>query len=195
MSSRERSDREKWEELYATGKRGDRPPSAWIASVLEHLPNDRPLADIAGGTGRHAVVAAGLGFEVVLVDIVEAAVRRARVASPRIAGVVAGVSALPLLPDAFGTVVVSNFLNRQLFPELIALLAPGGHLVYETYSIAHLELVRAGLAQGPSSPEYLLQPDELPKLVTPLEIVRYEESEVNDEAGRRHSARLLARRP
>lgn len=195
MEERERADREKWQELYATGRRGDRPPSSWIAKTLVRLPNELPLVDLAGGTGRHAAVAAALGFRVVLVDIVEPAVRRARANAPGIAAAVAAASALPLRRGAFGTVVVSNFVNRDLFPDIAALLAPGGHLVYETYSVAHLDLVRAGLATGPTSLEFLMQPGELRRLASGLEVIEEEDSEMNDDAGRRFTVRLLARRP
>lgn len=192
MDERERADRERWQELYATGRRGDRPPSSWIAATLARLPNELPLADLAGGTGRHAAVAARLGFRVVLADIVEDAVRRARHQAP-IDGVVAAASHLPLRRGVFGTVVVSNFVHRALVPDFIGLLAPGGHLVYETYGIRHLELVQQGLAKGPTSAEYLLQPGELAGLVGGLEVLSYEDSELTDDAGRRRTVRMLAR--
>lgn len=187
-------ERARWEELYATGSRPDRPPSAWVAATLASLPNDLPLADVAGGTGRHASVAARSGFTPVLLDVALVAVQRARTAEPRLMPVVAEATALPLAPGRFGTVLVTNFLDRTAFPGLIGLLAPGGYLVYETYTRPHLDLVRAGLARGPSSADFLLGPGELPTLVAPLRVVHYDEGEVHDEAGRRCSARLLARR-
>ncbi len=194
MAAGNRSERARWEELYATGQRPDRPPSSWIATTLRSLPNDQPLADIAGGTGRHSAVAAGSGFTVVLVDASPTAIRTARGLAPAVHGVVGDATALPLSAGAFGVVLVSNFLDRFIFPDLAALLAPGGYLVYETYTMAHLELVRRGLARGPSSPAFLLSSGELPTLVAPLAVLHHDEGEVVDDAGRRHSARLLARR-
>jgi hypothetical protein len=90
-------------------------------------------------------------------------------------------------------VLVTNFLDRTILPDLIALLAPGGFLVYETYTVAHLDLVRQGIARGPSSLEYLLESGELPRLASGLDVLEYEEGEVDDEAGLRCCARLLAR--
>jgi hypothetical protein len=72
------------------------------------------------------------------------------------------------------------------------LLAPGGYLLYETYTTAHLDLVQRGLARGPQSPQYLLQSGELRALARPLTVVEYWEGEVEDEAGRRCCARLVA---
>jgi SAM-dependent methyltransferase len=197
MTSRDaknRGDREKWEELYASGARGDRPPSSWIVQTVADLPNDQPVADVAGGTGRHAVPAARSGRHVVLVDVVLQAVAAAKAAGPVLDGVVADASRLPLRPGRFGIVMVANFLDRAIFPDLIALLAPGGYLVYETYTTAHLDLVQRGLARGPQSLAYLLQPGELRALARPLSVVEYWEGEVEDAAGRRCSARFVGQR-
>jgi SAM-dependent methyltransferase len=191
MSSAERA---KWEELYASGVRADKPPSRWILDTVARLPNDHPVADIAGGTGRHAIPIALAGRPVVLIDIAIQAVATARKAEPSLDGVVADASSLPFRPRQFGVVVVANFLERSIFAELNELLMPGGHLVYETYTVHHLDLVSRGLARGPSSTEYLLQPGELPRLVRGLEVQEHWEGEVEDEAGLRRCVRLLARR-
>ncbi|HEX6791900.1 MAG TPA: class I SAM-dependent methyltransferase [Candidatus Krumholzibacteria bacterium] len=192
MASRDAPDRNTWQELYATGARPDRPPSSWIVDTVAALPNDGPVADVAGGTGRHAVPVARGGRRVVVVDFVAGAVARAMAREPSIDGVVADVTRLPLRKGAFGVVIVANFLDRTIFPELIALLEPGGYLVYETYTFAHHELVEQGLARGPQSTKFLLRPAELPDLVKPLAVRHYWEGEVEDEAGRRCCARLVA---
>jgi SAM-dependent methyltransferase len=187
-------DREKWEELYAAGSRADRPPSRWVLDTVARLPNDLPVVDIAGGAGRHAIPIARTGRPVLLIDIAINAVTAVRKAAPGIDVVVASTSALPLRPRQFGVVLVTNFLDRAIFADLVNLIAPGGFLVYETYTVAHLELVRRGMARGPSSPEYLLAPGELPRLASGLDVLEYQEDEVDDDAGRRHCARLLGQR-
>ena len=189
---RSAQDREKWEELYATGSRADRPPSRWVLDTVTRLPNDLPLVDIAGGAGRHAVPIARTGRSVLLIDIAINAVTAARRAEPALDVVVASASALPLRPRQFGVVLVTNFLDRAIFPDLVNLIAPGGFLVYETYTMEHLELVKRGIARGPSSHEYLLAPGELPRLARGIEVLEYWEGDIEDEAGRRCCARLLA---
>lgn len=187
------ADRAKWEELYATGARADRPPSRWILDTVARLPNEHPIADIAGGTGRHAIPISRAGRQVVLIDIALPAVMAARNVEPALHVIVANVSSLPLRPRQFGVVVVANFLDREVFTDLIELLVPGGYLVYETYTLPHLDLVRRGVARGPSTEKYLLLPGELPHLAGELDVQEYWEGEVEDEAGRRYCARLLAR--
>lgn len=195
MASRDAPDRNTWQELYATGARPDRPPSAWIVKVVGTLPNDGPVADVAGGSGRHAIPVAQAGRHVVLVDFVAEAVARAMAREPSIDGVAADASMLPLRRGAFGAVLVTNFLDRTIFPDLVALLRPGGHLVYETYTLAHHDLVEQGLARGPSTTEFLLRPGELPELSKSLTTRYYWEGELTDDAGRRCCARLIGQRP
>ena len=194
MTSRTIEDRKKWEELYATGDRPDRPPSPWVLETVRRLPNDGTIADIAGGSGRHARRVARPEQPVVLADFIFDAVTRARAANTSVEGVVADVTSLPFRAGSFGTVLVTYFLDRTIFEDLRALLAPGAYLVYETYTLDHLDLVQRGLARGPTTAEFLLRPSELPELVKPLEVLEYWEGEVNDDAGRRCCARLLAQR-
>jgi SAM-dependent methyltransferase len=185
-------DRARWEERYAHAQEPDKAPSAWILDRAGRLPNDGVVADIAGGTGRHAVPIARLGRRVVLVDFVERAVRSARRIEPALLGVVADTSALPFADGAFALIVVTNFLDRGLFGALARLLAPGGVLLYETYTRSHLESAARGEVRGPRSPRFALESGELPSLVRPLEVQEYEEGFVEDEAGARHCARVVA---
>lgn len=193
MTSRTAEDRRKWEELYATGSRPDRPPSPWVLEAVQRLPNDGLILDLAGGSGRHARQLATTDHPVILTDFIMEAVRRARAANTWVRGVVADATKLPFRAASFGTILVTYYLNRDIFTDLLALLAPGGHLVYETYTLAHLDLVQRGLARGPSTVEFLLRPGELPELVKPLVVLEHWEGEVVDDAGRRCCARLVAR--
>jgi hypothetical protein len=72
---------------------------------------------------------------------------------------------------AFDLVVVTHYLHRPLMPAIVAALAPGGVLIYETFT-------RAQAANGrPTNPDFLLEDGELPTLVAPLRVVRQREGE------------------
>jgi SAM-dependent methyltransferase len=195
MTSRTTEDRRKWEELYATGSRPDRPPSPWVLEAIQRLPNDGLVLDLAGGSGRHARHVATPDRPVILTDFIMEAVTRGRAANRWVHGVVADATKLPFRPASFAAILVTYYLNRDIFTDLFALLATGGYLVYETYTLAHLDLVQRGVARGPSTVEFLLRPGELPELVKPLDVVEHWDGEVVDVAGRRCCARLIAQWP
>lgn len=186
----EQNSRAQWAARYAALLARDKAPSRWVLQRIRTLPQGSRICDVAGGIGRHAIPMAEMGHRVVLVDFIEAAVRVAMQGSPDVAGVVADARSLPLKEGVFDAVLVTNFLDRDLVPALIALLKPGGHLLYETYTTDHVALVAAGLASAPRSARYLLRPAELPALLAPLQILDSREGDVSDEAGRRVCASL-----
>jgi SAM-dependent methyltransferase len=86
--------------------------------------------------------------------------------------------------STFDVIVVVHYLHRPLFPALIEALAPGGVLVYETFT-------RAQAARGkPTNPDFLLEPGELLDLVQPLEILASREGDFDG----RMIASVIARR-
>ena len=76
----------------------------------------------------------------------------------------------PLGDELFSGIIVVNYLNRPLFPELVRHLAPGGVLIYQTFTKAHAE------ANGkPANPDHWLKSGELLTLVSPLTVTAFEE--------------------
>lgn len=188
----EANSRADWTARYARKGGEETKPSRWVLERCRLLAPGSWICDVAGGTGRHAAPLAERGHHVVLVDFVERAVRTAAGRSSHIHGVVADVHALPIRDGSFDGVVVTNFLDRDLIPTLLALLRPDGHLLYETYTTEHAALVAAGLARAPRSARYLLRAGELRTLIAPLQILDYREGDIEDEAGRRACASVHA---
>jgi SAM-dependent methyltransferase len=76
----------------------------------------------------------------------------------------------PLLDRQFAGVVCTNYLHRPLLPALVAAVAPGGALLYETFTEGHEHFGR------PRRPEFLLRPGELLAAVADqLTVVAHEE--------------------
>jgi len=112
------------------------------------------------GRGRHVVPLARAGFRVFGVDVKLDAVRDA-VAAAEAAGVglhawCADLTQHPLPAARFDLIVVARYLQRDLFPALQSAAAPGGMVVYETFTTA-----QRALGIGPTSPDHLLEPGEL----------------------------------
>lgn len=95
---------------------------------------------------------------------------------------------LPLRAGSCGVLMVFRFLHRPLAPALVEALAPGGLLLYETFTIDQKDV-----PQGPSREAFLLKRGELPRLFPELWHVHHWEGWT---AGPRPSAlaRLVARR-
>jgi rhodanese-related sulfurtransferase len=152
-------------------------PSSWLLENADLLPPEGRALDVACGFGRHALYLAARGLEVTAVDRDAGKVESLRAAAgrlgfpvdARVADLEAGV--FDLGTDRYALVLVIHYLHRPLFPAIGAALAPGGLLLYETFTEAQASRGR------PSSPGHLLKAGELPRLVAPLEVLRSREGE------------------
>jgi tellurite methyltransferase len=161
----------------------------WIARLrpprTEHA--SRAL-DVAMGRGRHAVALAQAGFETFGVDLrfdaVRDAQRAADAAGVRLHVWCADLTRYPLPRAQFDVIVLTRYLQRDLFGALRTAVRPGGVVLYETFTTA-----QRALGRGPTSPDHLLEPGELLKSFEGFEVLFYEEVSAPDAV-----ARLAARR-
>ena len=132
---------------------------------------------------------ARLGLAVYGVDVqphmVRDTVRAASAAGWRLRGWCADLEQPAVPAHSFELIVVTRYLQRNLFRVLSDALVPGGVLLYETFT------TRQRLnGRGPTSPDHLLEPDELRNAFAWLEPLWYEETSSPDAL-----ARLAARKP
>ena len=183
------ADREHWDRVFREGGHGDSGPPAWLAELDAELPRAGRALDVASGAGRLALYWAARGLETHAVDISVEGLRKARDTASRtgltLATHVLDLDWQPLPEGPFAAISCCHYLQRDLFPKLATLLAPGGVLACEIATVRNLE-------RNPKpSKRYLLEPNELLRLCAPLEIVFYREGWQGD----RCDARVLARRP
>lgn len=154
---------------------GDPRPSAWIERFAGLAPAGGAILDVAAGGGRHARLFRRRGHPVVAVDIDLAGL--ADLADDP------GVECLrhdledgspwPLAGRVFAGVVVTNYLWRPVLPDIVASVAPGGALLYETFAAGNERFGK------PGNPDFLLRPGELLEAVRGrLRVVAYEDIEV-----------------
>jgi SAM-dependent methyltransferase len=160
----------------------------WAAAMASACQSPCRALDLAMGRGRHALVLAKCGFRVFGVDLNQDAVRGA-VAQASANGLVvrgwcADLTEFPLARERFELIVVTRYLQRDLFPTLGDALTPGGVVLFETFTEA-----QRGRGRGPTSPDHLLAPGELRTRFDAFEVLFYEEVTEPDAV-----ARIVARK-
>ncbi|WP_432726231.1 class I SAM-dependent methyltransferase [Variovorax sp. W6] len=143
-------------------------PSEWIVRWSHLLAPGAGVLDVACGGGRHMKWFAGRGHTVTGVDrspeAVEAAGAFGKVVEADIES-----GPWPFPGQAFGAVIVTNYLWRPRMADIVGAVAPGGVLLYETFAAGNETVGK------PSRPDFLLQPGELLAACAGLRVVAYED--------------------
>ncbi len=159
-----------------THRQGPQEPSPWVLRFAGRVPDGGPVLDLACGGGRHTRLFLGRGHPVTAID-------RDLTGIADLAGAPGGAPGLealeanledgtpfPLAGRRFAGVVVTNYLYRPLFPALVAAVAPGGVLIYETYARGNENFGR------PRNPDHLTRPGDLLEAVRgQLRVIAYED--------------------
>jgi len=146
-------------------------PSDWVERFAGKAPPGSPILDLACGGGRHGRLFRNLGHPVTFVDVDVSGLQNLE-ADPDatvIAADLEGGDDWPLGSAAFGAVVVTNYLWRSLLPRIVAAVAPGGILIYETFAVGNEKYGK------PENPDFLLRPNELLRaVIDDLEIIAFQ---------------------
>jgi len=149
-------------------------PSPWIVRFAPLIKTGGTALDLAAGGGRHTRHLASLGLKVTAAD---------KVTEP-LAGIDAEIieadledgGPWPFEKRTFDGIVVTNYLYRPTLENLLANLAPGGVLIYETFARGNELFAR------PRNPDHLLKSGELLELVRGrLQVVAYEHGQKDSQ--------------
>ncbi len=182
-------DKDRWNkkydsESYLFGKH----PIKFLYDHTHLLPKGRVL-DIAMGEGRNGVYLATQGFDVVGVDISEEGLKKAehlaRTNNVTIETRVVDLETIQLEKNAYGVIICSYYMQRDLFPQMKAALKSGGMLLVETYNNDYLKY------NSHFKPEWALNENELLNLFQDFKILRYQS--VDD--GKLAYSSILAQKP
>jgi SAM-dependent methyltransferase len=169
--------------------------SPWVSRWAHLVPSGGTVLDVACGLGRHALHFSQLNHPVTLVDRAQEAIDSVASQLPASSQCInADIENGPWpfmdsagQPQLFAGVVVTNYLWRALLPTIVASVAPGGVLIYETFAAGNETVGK------PSRPDFLLQPGELLTACAGLRVVAYEDGFVSQPE--RFVQRIVAVRP
>jgi SAM-dependent methyltransferase len=178
------------EQLVQATLHGQGPASQWVARWSHLLAPGASVLDIACGSGRHMKWLANLGHQVTGIDrSPEALLEAASYGATVLADIENGP--WPLMNgrnvQQFQALVVTNYLWRPLFPVMAESVAPGGFLIYETFSQGQETVGK------PSRPDFLLQAGELLARFPGFRVIAFEEGFLENPP--RFVQRLVAQRP
>lgn len=139
----------------------------WVGQLGPLLPAPVRALDLACGNGRHARTLHQLGYCVTAVDRDPLAMQNFDASEKLVADL--ETADWPLAGREFDLIVVTHYLHRPHFANLLACLAPGGVLIYETFAAGN------AMVGKPSNPDFLLQPGELLRRCVSLRVVAYED--------------------
>ncbi len=154
--------------IIAAGDHAGLLPSPWIVRWSHLVLTGGRVLDVACGSGRHLRWFHQRGHRVCGVD-------RSAEAIDAIAGLGRAVLAdievgpWPFAQESFDAVIVTNYLWRPRLPDIVAAVAPGGVLLYETFAAGNDTVGK------PSRPDFLLAPGELLAACAGLRVLAYED--------------------
>jgi len=149
-------------------------PSKWLKYCINNLSCNKGNAlDLACGKGRNSNYLAGKGYTVISVD--NNPENLGYISGPNITKIEKDVEIKanwPLTKHKFDLIVVSNFLCRKIFPNIMNSISKKGYLIYDTFSAGHEKIGR------PKNKKFILKSKELLKLCKSMSLIFYEEVSV-----------------
>ncbi len=144
-------------------------PSQWVLRFSSLIPANGRVLDVACGSGRHARYFAAAGHAVDAVDIDLSGLTQWPAGVRPLQADIEGTP-WPYPNEMFSGVIVTNYLHRPLLPRLIASVASGGALIYETFAAGNEKYGR------PARADFLLNRGELLDAVRgQLLVIAYED--------------------
>jgi len=152
-------------------------PSPWVLRWAHLIEPGGAVLDLAAGGGRHGRWLLDHGHPITFVDRTTEPLEdlTEQDGAEVIKADLENSPTWPLGDRRFAAVIVVNYLHRDLFPQLMASLQPGGVLIYETFARGNEGYSR------PRNPDHLLKSGELLDAVhDKLQVVAFEHGQVTN---------------
>lgn len=163
--------------------------SNWVKYCIEKISHRQGLAlDLACGKGRHSILLSNFGFKVLSVDINKENLKffSGKFIKKKVIDV-ENICNWPLEKKKFNAVIVTNFLNREIFPLILSSINKGGYLIYETFSEGQQKIGK------PTNPKFILKSKELINLSSSMQLLAYEEIYTKNSEDHSFKQRIFAK--
>ena len=147
--------------------------SEWIQKYIVKINKKKVLLDLACGDGRHSIYAFNKNYDVLSTDL---DFKKLKIIKKKHNVMAININFetnynWPFEDKSLDVVIVTNYLYRNLFKNIINALKPNGILIYETFTIENREFGK------PFNKDFLLNPQELFYLAKKynMKIIDYEE--------------------
>jgi len=163
----------KWDLRYKDTDISLASPAKVLAENTHLLPNSGNALDLACGSGGNAIFLTRHGLNTDAFDNSAVIIRKLSTYAEQqkltLSAQILNVETEQLPANYYDVIVVSYFLERSIFPNILSALKAGGLLYYQTWS------QESASTNGPSSTRFRLERGELLKLCPDLELVLYRE--------------------
>jgi len=176
--SEQSTKQQRWNQRYQEKATSETSPASILNLCSQYLntqkkPQPKAL-DLACGLGGNAICLAELGCQVTAVDYSDVALsqltKRAETEKLPIETVLCDLETVGAEDfHGFDLVVVSYYLQRDLFAKIFSFLKPGGLLFYQTFSGEQVD------DMGPQNPDFRLKQGELLSLCQQYSVLFYRE--------------------
>ena len=152
-------------------------PSEWIKHYCSKYHQKTNVLDLACGTGRHSIYLLKLGFKVTAIDknIDHISFIKHKNFTVLNYDLEKEKKNWPFNNKKFGIIIVTNYLYRSIFYNIINSLNIKGLLLYETFSIGNEKYGK------PRNLDYLLKDRELLKVFNDLDLIAFENVDIKNQ--------------
>jgi len=188
-----KSRQQRWDQRYSE-KVFAAPEPAFVLSTNKHLLASGNALEIASGFGGNSILLAENSYQVDAFDYSEVAMQKlndyASAHSLAISTTTVDLDDVSLPSEHYDLVIGSYYLQRELFPQLLSALKPGGLFFYQTFSGHCVN------GAGPENPDFRLRSGELLTICSEHSILYYREDNgrCQGEACFNGEAMIVARR-
>lgn len=165
--------KDKWNKCYQDADISSAIPAQILKKNSHLLPRIGKALDLACGRGGNAIFLANHGLDVDAFDSSSVIVNKLCIFSQQqkltLSARLFDAEAETLTSKNYDIIIVSYFLDRTIFPNILNALKPNGLLFYQTWSQEKIS------ERGPSSTRFRLKKGELLTLCGDLDLIYYRE--------------------